>query len=98
MKGSDLGFSLSKIEKVLELKRQLGKVRQKSQQIQPEKRFQDFQISKPYYKSHDEVTAVAEIEKKIALLLTDLTRVEYSTDEINNEFKRKRKKKYRRKL
>ena len=82
----------------MELKRQLGRVRQKSSQIKSETKFKQLQIPKPHHEIHDEVTVVDEIEKKIALLLTDLTRVEYGTDEINNEFKRKRKKKYRRKL
>ncbi|MBU0696868.1 MAG: relaxase/mobilization nuclease domain-containing protein [Bacteroidetes bacterium] len=99
VKGSDLGFSLSKIEKVLELKRQLRQEKQKSQQRQPEQKIQYLQPSKHQHETHDEMEMIEVLERQISKLLNELIRPEYGTDGVNTELiresKRKKNKSYR---
>jgi hypothetical protein len=98
VKGSEVGFSLSKIEKVLELKKQLQNEQSGIGKTQNNK-MQSYNLGIPDHqqKADDQEKITGNIEKQISMLLTDLTRVEYGLDGIPSELKRKRKKKYRRK-
>jgi DNA-binding transcriptional MerR regulator len=94
VKGSEVGFSLAKIEKVLELKGQLHKQKFETRR-QQRNRMQSHDFGKT---EQQEITGQEySIEKQISILLADLTKVEYGVDEIPSELKKMRKKKYRRK-
>ena len=94
-KGSEVGFSLSKIEKVLELKRQLYK--EQSVTDKPQKdRTQSHDFANPDQQVKQEYQG-HHIERQISMLLADLTRTEFGADELPSELKRTKKKKYRHK-
>ena len=96
VKGSEVGFSLAKIEKVLELKRQLGQEKQNSQQRQQEQNLQYLRSPEHQDRSHDETEMVELIERQISKLINELIKPEYRTDGVNIELIRKSKKKKRR--
>jgi hypothetical protein len=98
VKGSEVGFSLAKIEKVLELKRQLyneqlGVVKAQKDGIH----FHELKSSEHQQKTAVQAHQTGNIEKQISMLLADLTRTEFGADELPSELKRTKKKKYRRK-
>jgi hypothetical protein len=94
VKGSEVGFSLAKIEKVLELKGQLHK-----QKFEIGRQQRNRMQSHDFGKTEQQQIIEQEycIEKQISILLADLTKVEYGVDGIPSELKIKRKKKYRKK-
>lgn len=98
VKGSEVGFSLAKIEKVLELKRQLYK---EQLVIENPQRggihFHEFKSSEHQQKTEGLAHQTGNIEKQISMLLSDLTRTEFGADELPSELKRTKKKKYRHK-
>ncbi|OAQ38008.1 hypothetical protein A5893_16730 [Pedobacter psychrophilus] len=97
-KGSEVGFSLAKIEKVLELKRQLIQEQSGTWKTQKDRiNFHEFEKPGHQHKTEDQIHLIGNIKEQIQTLLFDLTRVEYRSNGINNEFKIKRKKKYKRK-
>ncbi|WP_152439796.1 hypothetical protein [Arcticibacter svalbardensis] len=98
VKGSEVGFSLAKIEKVLELKRQLyneqiGIVKEQKDGIH----FHEFKFLERQQKTEGQAHQTGNIEKQIFMLLNDLTRTEFGADELPSELKRTKKKKYRHK-
>ncbi len=98
VKGSEVGFSLSKIEKVLELKRQLYK--EQSGIVKAQKdgiHFHEFKSPEHQQKTEGLAHQTGNIEKQISMLLADLTRTEFGADELPSELKRTKKKKYRHK-
>ncbi len=98
VKGSEVGFSLSKIEKVLELKRQLQNEKTIIEKTQKEGvQSSHFESNDPKPKADEEIHVVKNIEKQISMLFNDLTRIEFGADGIPSELRRTRKKKYRRK-
>lgn len=98
VKGSEVGFSLAKIEKVLELKGQLQKEQSVTGKPQKE-RMQSHDFAKPDQQAKTEYQGdvIKNMEKQISMLLTDLTRTEFVADELPSELKRTKKKKYRHK-
>ena len=96
VKGSNLGFSLSKIEKIMELKRQLRHEKEKSQQSRPEQKIQYRQSSKHQHENHDEVEVIEVMERQISKLLNELIRPEYATDGVDIELIRESRKKKKR--
>ncbi len=98
IKGSEVCFSLAKIEKVLELKRQLYKEQSGVEKTEKNK-MQSYDSRAPEYqnKSEPKEDVIGNIEKQISVLLTDLTKAEYEAEGIPSELRRNRKKKYRRK-
>lgn len=98
VKGSEVGFSLKKIEKVLELKRQLQKEQSGIGNPQRDK-MQSHDFAKPdqLVKTAYQGDIIKNMEKQISMLLTDLTRTEFVADELPSELKRTKKKKYRHK-
>lgn len=98
IKGSEVGFSLAKIEKILELKRQLQK--EQSGIVKAQKdgiHFHEFKSSEHQQKTEGRAHQTVNIEKQISMLLADLTRTEFGIDELPFELKRTKKKKYRHK-
>jgi hypothetical protein len=97
-KGSEMGFSLAKIEKVLGLKMQLQNEKAIIEKTQKDGmpsnhfRLQDYQPE-----NDEQIHLLKNFEKQIFILLDDLTRTEYGADGIPSEFRSTRKKKYRRK-
>ncbi|HTN20216.1 MAG TPA: relaxase/mobilization nuclease domain-containing protein [Pelobium sp.] len=98
VKGSEVGFSLAKIEKVLELKRQLQKEESVTDKLQKD-RMQSHDFAKPDQQAKTEYQGdiIKNMEKQISMLLADLTRTEFGADELPSELKRTKKKKYRHK-
>lgn len=97
-KGSEVEFSLAKIKKVLELKRQLQNeqaVIEKTQKDGIQSNHFKTKESKP--KTDDQIHLIKNFEKQISMLLNDLTRTEYGADELPSELKRTKNKKYRHK-
>jgi hypothetical protein len=97
-KGSEVGFSLAKIEKVLELKMQLQNEQAVIEKTQKDRiQSNNFETNEPKPKNDDQIDLIKIFEKQISMLLNDLTRTEYGADGIPSELRRTRKKKYRRK-
>lgn len=89
IKGSEVGFSLAKIEKILNLKQQLEIKKATQHQKQPDGNRPSITHSKaPLLHSarqHVEETAVEIIEKQLSGLLYQLLRPEYEADHVNPE-------------
>ncbi|HTN20450.1 MAG TPA: relaxase/mobilization nuclease domain-containing protein [Pelobium sp.] len=97
VKGSELGFSLSKIEKVIELKKQVRKEKEQAQQRQLEQKTPYIQPPKHHYGTHEETEVIEVMERQISKLLNNLTKPEYGADGVNTELiKESRRKKKRR--
>lgn len=97
VKGSELGFSLSKIEKVLELKRQLKQEKEELKQYRVQHKIAYHQIPKNQHKTHEETEVIDVLERHISKLLNELIRPEYGADGVNIELlKESRRKKRRR--
>lgn len=96
IKGSEVGFSLAKIDRILSIKQQLEMNKAKKQRQQDGNRSSIAQAKNPiqHHKHHVEESFEV-IEKQLSSILYQLLKPEYGTDYINSELIRevKRKKK-----